>query len=180
MDSDLERFEEELARLSPGKLPEGLISRMEAAMEGWSQGAEQLPENGGENGKVVLFPPRGAEGRPGRRSNLWAAAASVALLGAAAGFFFSAEPGRESASAADARAARESASLQPVEFAPQAAKRKILGASEERVIIANGAQPLRVMRLDYVDRMVFRNENGEEVHLEVPSVNYRLVPVVTD
>jgi hypothetical protein len=39
---------------------------------------------------------------------------------------------------------------------------------------------MRLMRLDYVDRVVFRNAVGEEVHLEVPSVNYLLVPAPTD
>jgi hypothetical protein len=70
--------------------------------------------------------------------------------------------------------------VQPVEFSPRTAKRKILGASNDSVVIGNGAQPLRVMRLDYVDRIVFRNADGEEIHVEVPAVNYRLIPLATD
>ena len=53
MDSELERFEAELAKLSPGSLPEGLIARMEAAMEGWEAAP---PQEVGESGKVVPFP----------------------------------------------------------------------------------------------------------------------------
>ena len=63
---------------------------------------------------------------------------------------------------------------------PKAAKRMILGASEQDVIIPNGAQAMRLLRVNLLDRVEFTGPDGEEVHLEVPSVNYQLVPVPTD
>ncbi len=171
------RFEAELERLSPGKLPEGLISRMEAAMEGWEDVSAEVT---GEIEKVVPF-PKSVEEEMDRRNgaSLWAAAAGVALLGAVAGLLLTGNPG-------EGKSGRTSAVASPsgvgkVEFAPEAAKRTILDASDQDVIIANGALPLRVMRLNYVDRVVFRNaQTGEELHVEVPAVNYRLIPVATD
>ena len=184
MDSDLKRFEAELERLSPRSLPEGLISRMEAAMEGWEEVSEQVS---GEINKVVPFPPRmdeeDEEDREDREAHRggswWAAAACVALLGAVAAMVITADLESNSADRPVATVGKPEA-VRSVEFAPQSAKRMILDASDQNVIMGNGSQPMRLMRLNYVDRVVFRNAAGEEVHLEVPSVNYRLVPVPTD
>jgi len=181
MDSDLKRFEAELERLSPRSLPEGLISRMEAAMEGWEEVSEPVS---GEINKVVPFPPRmDEEDREAHRGgSWWAAAACVALLGAVAAMVITADLESNSADRPVATVATvvKPEAVRSVEFAPQSAKRMILDASDQNVIMGNSSQPMRLMRLNYVDRVVFRNAAGEEVHLEVPSVNYRLVPVPTD
>lgn len=176
MDSELKQFEAELERLSPGSMPDGLISRMEAAMEGWTDVTEEVS---GEIDKVVQFPQRSDDGDVRRGGNWWAAAASVALLGAVAALVITSDLEKNSADNPVASVVNPDA-VRTVEFSPQTAKRTILDASDEDVIIANGSQPMRLMRLDYVDRVVFRNADGEEVHLEVPAVNYRLVPVPTD
>jgi hypothetical protein len=178
MDSDLKKFEAELERLSPMSLPEGLISRMEAAMEGWEEGSGQV--SGGIN-KVVPFPQRMDEEdeEAHRGGSWWAAAACVALLGAVAAMVITADLETNSADRPVARVVKADA-VRSVEFAPQSAKRMILDASDQNVFLDGGSQPMRLMRLNYVDRVVFRNAAGEEVHLEVPSVNYRLVPVPTD
>jgi hypothetical protein len=177
MDSELQRLEAELERLAPGSLPEGLISRMEAAMEGWQEVSEEVSK---EIDKVVPF-PRSDENRDARRRggpSYWAAAASVALLGAVAAMVFTANP--QNNESVDRGPLVDPDAVRKVEFSPLTAKRTILDASDQNVIIANGSQPMRLMRLDYVDRVVFRNAAGEEVHLEVPSVNYLLVPAPTD
>jgi len=172
------KFEAELERLSPGSLPEGLISRMEAAMEGWEEVSDKVTE---EIDKVVPFPPRedpDSESNPRRRTSIWAAAAGVALLGAVAGVLFTGSATKDSQAKSNGGPA---SAVRDVAFAPQAAKRTILNSSNQDVIIANGGKPLRVHRLNYVDRLVFRNPaTGEEVHVEVPAVNYRLIPVATD
>ena len=51
MDPDLQKMEAELERMAPGRMPEGMISRMEAAMEGWKDVSWQ-----DEQAKVVPFP----------------------------------------------------------------------------------------------------------------------------
>lgn len=180
MDSELKRIEDELSRLSPGALPEGLIARMEAAMEGWEDGAPLASEVAD---KVVPFPTQdeqlGATGRA--RPNFWAAAAGVALLGAAVGIFLTAPPQDESAEQQSTSASYLSgAAVENIEFSPEDAKRTIVGATDRDLIIPNGAKPLRVLRLKYVDRYVFSSPGGQELHFDIPAVNYRVVPVPTD
>lgn len=192
MDKDLREFEAELEQLSPGALPEGLISRMEAAMEGW-----QADEGENEEDKVVPF-PQPEEFRP-QRSSLWAAAASVAILGALAAFVVTNKSNDEvlvdnpvilkakaiGVEEADASGVKEEAGpvlpeVSPVHFAPMTAKRRILDTSNGEIIIADGHQVLRLSLLDYVDHVKFQNADGKELHLEIPSRKLRLEPVITD
>lgn len=178
MDAELERFEAELERLSPGSLPDGLIARMEAAMEGWEEVAEGVSR---EIDKVVPFPllEDQGEGKEHGRGSLWAAAATVALLGAVAGILLSATPrGGERSERGMALAPVEGVSN--VEFAPRAAKRRILDSSDRDIIVTDGAKAYRVSRLNYVDRYEFLGGNGEKMHFEFPAVNFRVVPVRTD
>lgn len=184
MDSELKKFEAELERLSPGRLPDGLISRMEAAMEGWEAVSAEVTE---EIDKVVPFPKQEEtpEFESRHRTGWWAAAASVALLGGVAAMVFTAEPSQPGRGEVADSGTMEVSLLNPeavgaVEYSPMRAKRTILDASDLDVIIPNGAQPMRVRRIDLVDRVVFLGPNGEEVHVERPSVNYQLVPVPTD
>ena len=172
MDAELKRFEEELERLSPESLPEGLIARMEAAMESWHDASE-------EEENVVPFPARDDGSRRERgRTSLWAAAAGVAILGAVAGLLFTSQPKTPGGTANNEEASPASASL--VDFSPRAAKRKILNTTDGGIFIPNGAQPVRVMRFDYIDRVEFQNDDGMEFHVERPAVNYILIPVPTD
>ena len=189
MDPELEKIESELERMSPAGMPEGMISRIEAAMEGWRDVSWQ-----DEEAKVVQFPQADAapvpQGEQTRRY-LWAAAAGMVLLGAVAGMVLTPEPVpvRVGSSGSDSNISEEPSArgrglndglVQTIEMAPQTAKRTIVDTTEQNVIIPNGAQPLRLMRVDLVDRVMFSSPGGQEVHLEVPSVNYQLVPAPTD
>ncbi len=187
MDPELKKIEAELERMAPGNMPEGMISRMEAAMEGWKDVSWQDQEP-----KVVPFPRAEEEHPPEEKRNgkyLWAAAASMALLGAVAGMVLTSDPtpagilGKGSGNTAASQIPRDdprARTVQTIEMAPKTAKRTILDATEREVIIPNGAKPLRLLRVELVDRVMFSSPGGEEVHLEVPSVNFRLVPVPTD
>lgn len=189
MDSDLREFEAELERVSPGALPEGLISRMEAAMEGW-----QDIEGESDGDKVVPF-PKSEEARP-QRTSLWAAAASVALLGALAAFVVTNRSNEEALAenpvilkakavggeevAPEIAPAPVPPKVSRVDFAPMTAKRRILDSSNGEIIIADGHQILRLSLLDYIDHVKFQNADGKELHLEIPSRKLRLEPVITD
>tara|TARA_B100000941_G_C28453946_1_gene526733 strand:+ start:701 stop:1264 length:564 start_codon:yes stop_codon:yes gene_type:complete len=187
MDPELKKIEAELERIAPGRMPEGMISRIEAAMEGWKDVSWQDEET-----KVVPFPrvqQKGAPEEERRGKYLWAAVAGMALLGAVAGMVLTSDPmpagivgkgsGSKAGSGIPAGSPRPEAP-QTIEMAPKTAKRTILDATNGNVIIPNGAEPLRLMRVDLIDRVMFSSPGGEEVHLEVPSVNYRLVPAPTD
>ena len=186
MDPELQKIEAELERMSAGGMPEGMISRMEAAMEGWQEVSQQE-----ETEKVVPFPQVEESDHVETRSGkgLWAAAASVALLGGVAAMVLTADPnplevadkeGAESVAGNSSATMVNPESVRTIELAPKTAKRTILDTSDRDVIIPNGSRPMRLMRIDLVDRVVFLSPSGEEVHLEVPSVNYQLIPVPTD
>ena len=64
MDPELEKIESELERMSPAGMPEGMISRIEAAMEGWRDVSWQ-----DEEAKVVQFPQADAAPVPRVRSS---------------------------------------------------------------------------------------------------------------
>ena len=180
-------MEAELERMAPGSMPEGMISRMEAAMEGWKDVSWQ-----GEEAKVVPFPRAEEKSAPQEQKSgkpLWAAVAGMALLGAVAGMVLIPEPlptGIASNRLENDKSSKASGvtlppgTVQTIELAPKTAKRTIVDATERNVIIPNGAMPLRLMRVDLVDRVMFSSPGGEEFHLEAPSVNYRLVPAPTD
>ena len=187
MDPDLQKIEAELDSMCPGRMPEGMISRMEAAMEGWKDVSWQDEES-----KVVPFPQTGELTVPHlerSRRSLWAAVAGMALLGAVAGMVLIPEelpsgtasnnPANDGSTQASVMALDPEA-VQTIELAPKTAKRTIVDASKRNVIIPNGSRPLRVMRVELVDKVMFSGPGGEEFHLEVPSVNYRLVPAPTD
>lgn len=187
MDPELQKMEAELERMAPGSMPEGMISRMEAAMEGWKDVSWQ-----DEEAKVVPFPRAEEKCVPQEQKSgkpLWAAVAGMALLGAVAGMVLIPEPLPTEISSNRLDNDKSSkapgvtlppGTVQTIELAPKTAKRTIVDATERNVIIPNGAMPVRLMRVDLVDRVMFSSPGGEEFHLEVPSVNYRLVPAPTD
>ena len=116
-------------------------------------------------------------------------AASMALLGGVAAMIITSDPSPLQVAERDpvGNPASDSSAtmvnpeaLQTIELAPKTAKRTILDSTDRTVIIPNGSKPMRLMRVDLVDRVVFLSPDGEEVHLEVPSVNYQLIPVLTD
>ena len=188
MDPELQKIEAELERIAPGSMPEGLIGRMETAMEGWQEAASQDAAE-----KVVPFPLAEEESEVEEISSggrgLRAAAASMALLGGVAAMIITSDPSPLQVAERDpvGNPASDSSAtmvnpeaLQTIELAPKTAKRTILDSTDRTVIIPNGSKPMRLMRVDLVDRVVFLSPDGEEVHLEVPSVNYQLIPVPTD
>ena len=170
MDADLRKFEEELERLSPAGMPDGMIARMEAAMEGWQ--TQEEPAR-----KVVPFPGWNASKGAGRKGNFWAAAAAVALFGAATALLI---PNR----GADRHAETNSAvppDVMAASFAPVNAHRNIINASDEGVVVTNNARPHRAVRLECVDRIEFRNAAGQKLRIEAPPrVRIVLIPVQTD
>ena len=167
MDADLRKFEEELERLSPAAMPDGMIARMAAAMDGWADAEEEE--------KVVPFPRGQAEGRGSSRNGFWAAAAAVALLGALAAFFVPPNGGSKLAGNSGVATPYLAAS-----FAPVGAERNIVNASDEGFVVMRDAVPHRAVRVEYMDRIELRNDQGERVEVEAPRVRIVLIPVRVD
>lgn len=169
MDGELKQFEEDLERLAPAGMPEGMISRMEAAMAGWQDAAPSEEE------KVVPFPKAEQEQQGGASRGFWSAAAAVAVLGAVVAFVM---PNNQADNVVKGRTAAPNYAA--VSFAPTNLDRNIIQASDGGVVFTNDDRPHRLVRVEYVDRLEYRNAAGAELHVEKPTVNFVLIPVETD
>jgi hypothetical protein len=168
MDAELKKFEEELERLCPVAMPDGMIARMEAAMDGWQE--EPTDEN------VVRFPSMEAGKAGGSRNGFWAAAAAVALLGALAAFLVPTNPRNNRV----VNNAGSGASYTPASFSPVGASSNIVAASDEGFVVTEDAIPHRAVRVEYMNQIDFTNKRGERLQVEVPRVRIVLIPVRVD
>ena len=177
MDSELRELEEELGRVAPNALPEGLISRMEAAMDGWQENEREE--------KVVPFPAQGPGAGSGR-GGWWRAVAAVAILGAAAALMvpegiLSRPPALATTTpVANTVSNWSGEAVAPVAFQPLSAERDVVRAEKQGVVIMSGNTPHQCVRVEYLDRFEFEGEDGQELHVRKPSVGYILIPVSPD
>ena len=174
MDAELKQLEEELERLAPEALPEGLISRMAAAMDNWQESEREE--------KVVPFPQHVEDGSS-VWSGFWKTAAAVALLGAAAALMM---PGTTEPSSGPVAASV----VQPApplfkpasqaKFSPVSAERNVVNAEQQGRIVVVGGVPHRCVRVNCLDNFKYVDGSGAQIHVERPSVDFVLVPVRPD
>lgn len=167
MDAELKKLEEELEGLCPVALPDGMIARMEAAMDGWQEGGDE------EN--VVSFSGRGDTTPGASRNGFWAAAAAVAVLGAIVALLV--PSGNRDAVA---NSPGFDASYAPASFSPVGATSNIVAASDEGFVVTRDAVPHRAVRVEYMDQIEFTNDQGERLQVEAPRVRIVLIPVRVD
>ena len=168
MDAELKKFEEELERLCPVAMPDGMIARMEAAMDGWSDEAAEE--------KVLPFPGQEEESAGASRNGFWAAAAAVALLGALAALFVPTDNGTNRVANDEGR----EAAYTPASFSPVGATSNIVAASDEGFVMTRDSVPHRAVRVEYMDQIEFTNDQGQRLQVEVPRVRIVLIPVQVD
>ena len=166
MDAELKKFEEDLERLCPVAMPDGMIARMEAAMDGWQDQTEE---------KVVPFPVHEEGSHGASRSGFWAAAAAVAVLGALVALFV---PSGGQDRLADNRGFNPSYS--PASFSPVGASSNIVAASDEGFVVTRDAVPHRAVRVEYMDRIELKGNQGQILQVESPRVRIVLIPVRVD
>ena len=174
MDAELKELEEELERLAPNALPEGLISRMAAAMDGWQEDEREE--------KVVPFPNKEEEEAPSR-SGFWRIAAAVAILGAATALLI---PGTNDPQPTVAAAS----SGQPVKpmfengaratFEPVSAERSVVNADQHGNIVLVGGVPHRLVRVNCLDNYKYVDGSGAQILVKKPSVDFVLIPLRPD
>ena len=155
-------FEASLAGIRPAHLSDETLTR--AAM--------LAPSN-------VVTLPAPERVMPFRR---YAAAAAIALVGAAAAFL--APMGGNAPSVADNAPASETPTprLSPVDaraFVPASHQRGLSEATDEGLVWQNET-PHRVLRIVYEDTITLTNEAGEVVEVQQPRVEYILVPEKVD
>lgn len=174
MDSELKQLEEELLGFSPSPVSGEVLSRMVEAMERWEEMDVSEPEEAGltDSGKLIDFP---IEKKDGARSwrPMWAAAAAVALTGAALGLVMPQEQGFEMAARQDLGPVPvlRQASLVPVKV-----QRNVRSMDTGVVSNKDGLQYqlIRVVREEEAD---FRGQNDVGLKITRPKVDYYVVPV---
>ncbi len=167
-DTALRPIEAASSKLRPAALNDALTQRL-------AEVVEVVPFPLDE--KVVLFPGGSAavdEKKP--RSKWWAAAAAVALAGGLSALMVS--PPKDAP-----KLAKPNPISPPVNsgaFVPASFGSGVSGTDDLGVMWSGDRKPMRVVRVVYKDVVTFLNEKGEEVSVEVPRVEYLMIPEEID
>lgn len=149
------------------------------------------------NEKIVLFPKannvanNAATGeRLKRQRPMWAAAAAVALIGAATALLMpSGNTGPRYAGSekgGGATTGRPPGITSPPAFnasnniVPASFNRGVSEVNDEGIVWNGNNQPHNKVRVVYKDKMTVKEENGRTYQVEQPRVHYLLVPAHTD
>lgn len=195
---ELANLEQHLGKVAPSAMPEGMLSRMAEAMDRWHEG---LPLDE----KVVLFEEAEKE-MPAQRSTakqqkasrggMVAAAAAVALLGAvtalmlprndaptaatiAAGIKNSSTKAEKTSVAVMESPSVIASTVEPRDtwLLPDSLSHQVTHTSDRGVVLSGDSIPHRCIQVDYVEKLKAQAEDGSEIELERPAVEYYLIPV---
>ena len=166
-----QRFEDSLRGHRPAPLPAGLLQDFEALTAG-------VPFS--VNEKIVLFPKNGSRVDRPQRSK-WAAAAAVALIGAATALLMPSPANKRTvASTPPSHAPQSAPSVASNNLVPASFNRGVSEVHDEGVVWKGGNHPHSVVRVVYKDRITLKDENGRTFEVEQPRVEYMMVPAKTD
>ena len=208
MESDLQKLEAQLQAMRPVGLNDALLDRLTGAVAGTLESTDteyrpveaatsklapvalsddlmdrltkvvdQVPFPVDE--KVVLFPRGSAavEEKKSSRPKWWAAAAAaVALAGGLSALMVS--PPKDAGKVANSKPIPSR--IDSGAFMPAAFNSGVSGTDDLGVMWSEDQRPMRVVRVVYKDVVRFLNEKGEEVAVEVPRVEYLMVPEQID
>jgi len=180
LDRELQEIEAQLTELNPAIMPDELLSRMEQAMMSWEN---HLPTEE----KIVPFSPveSPAESAQATRSlpnnktfQTWSAAAAVALLlGIVAVFSFSNDSQIQNEITQQTTTPEISAS-RDIQTSTAKLSRNIIHASNEGITFAGKDEtPFKVLRIEYTEKVISRDNDGKPLVIEKPCVEHVLIPV---
>lgn len=165
------RFEELLRGSSPAALSPDFLAALEATVRDVA-----FPVNE----KILLFPKGNVIPREARKRPMWAAAAAVAVIGAATALLMPvSKPTGELANAVR-KLPEPIANAAADNLIPAGFNRGVSNVSDEGVVWKNETQAHSLMRVEYVDKITLKDKNGRTFHVEQPRVRYMLVPEKTD
>jgi hypothetical protein len=179
LDNELREIEAQLASLSPNKMPDDILKRMEQAMAAWEEHvpyAEKIvPFNGTSHSPNIRAPKK-------INLNTWGMAAAIALTTGLVAIFSSGEPQEKviTANAVNSKSA-------PIEnlvtntSTPELSEelsRNITHASNEGITFAGKDEsPFKVLRIEYTEKTITKKKDGKQVITKKPCVEHVLVPV---
>ena len=164
--------ERHLASVAPAPLPPALAASL----------AELLSEcDFPEEEKVVQFPAKANTPVASKRRNHWmgTAAAVVAVAGALFGLLVTPDEGADDSQHAPVAQSTTGVSkdtLDPAAFMPAAFDSTVRDTKNLGLMWDRNDSPMRVIKVIYMDTGNYINENGEEVVVKVPRVEYMLLP----
>ena len=174
------QFEASLRDIQPAALPPALLAALEAAL---THGAAT------ETSHIIPFPQNTQSGAPAHRRHrpMLAAAAAVAIFGAAAAWFLPGDGTHPTASAPSHQPQPSAQSLATPpsapanqNFVPAAFNTGLSQASDVGVLWQSQNQAQRVVKVVYWDRFTLVNPEGKQIEYEKPRVEYILVPEKID
>jgi hypothetical protein len=208
MDPEFQDIEDTLVALRPAALEPACMERFLAAVEGRLQAAEPalaalekslggmsplelrgslagaLLENAARvpfpvDEKVVLFPGASRPAAKVQARRPWyAAAAAVAVAGAFSALMVNQPEPRTGGTIAETRTRVPGA--QATGFVPASFGSGVEEASDEGVMWTPDGKPMRMVRVIYMDRAKYRDEQGKIIEFERPRVEYIMVPEKID
>ncbi|MFZ9941675.1 MAG: hypothetical protein ACO3F7_05940 [Luteolibacter sp.] len=168
LDAELD-FEEKLRAESPARLDPALMASLEAI-------CTAIPFPKEKN--IVGFPKTKAL-PPASKRGQYAAAAAIALLGAATALLYPIKESNPSSMAKNAPADEFARTNGPT-LTPASFKRGLTAASDEGVVWQAKQGPHRVLKFTYQDCATLRDDKGRTYEVEQPRVEYLFVPAKTD
>jgi hypothetical protein len=165
------RFERMLAANKPAALSADLLRSLEGVVASTPFAVDE---------KIVLFTQAGgAPVRGGKRTyRPMAAAAAVAILGGLTALFLPVGkgPGAEAQFASSVPVVEPSYTVNPsLNFSPASFQRNVQNATDQGVVW-KGDRPHRLMRFIYSERKVYTDPSGKQMEIEIPRVEFHLVP----
>jgi len=182
LDKDLREIEAQLSSLNPTKMPDDMISRMEQAMISWENNLPveekivpfDLTEE--QTTTIIKSTPESSDKMP-----IWGIAAAVALMAGVAGVFMS-DSGLQTHNIVEATT--ESASTKLVSESPVTPppspelSRNIVHVGNEGFTYSdNSDEAFEVFRIEYTEKVITRDSEGNSVITEKPCLEHVLVPV---
>ncbi|MEO5712121.1 MAG: hypothetical protein ABIT37_01420 [Luteolibacter sp.] len=164
------RFENFLRETSPAKLPADFLASLESITAGIHFSVDE---------KVILFPNRNTAPKKRRNRSTWAAAAAVALIGAASALLVPTAETPKTVAQASNRISSPVTASAASNFVPASFNRGLSEVHDEGVVWKSN-EPHRVLRVVYTDHATLKDASGRTVEVERPRVKYWLVPDKTD
>lgn len=197
-DAELKDLEAHLGLLAPAGMSGDVLTRMTEAMDRWHEHVpvEEKIVPIGENVAQELK-EQASSSKPANVS-MFSAAAAVALLGAAAALVMPHFNNSSSMATSGSGAASNSqgapaifsgASSNAVDVSnvpsdtwvvPDSLSHNVTQTSDAGILMTRDNVPHRSIRIDYIDRIKVLDEDGREIEINRPGVQYMLIPVQTN
>jgi len=181
---DFNELEVHLSHLAPTTMPDDMITRMSQAMDRWH---ESVPENE----KVVAYSMSPKRVPQIFSRGMLSAAATVAVLGAVTALVMSpparshkntvTDSGQRTPTSDGRTPASENIDIsQNAHVASENLSHQVTRTTDRGVILSDYNEPLRCIRVDYIDQVRGVDARGRHIEIKTPGVDYLLIPVLTD